>query len=65
VTIPAGRWGSVYIKAEGQNHELSATSSEEIPSGTQVVVTGTAGNGLVVARRGAGAQPSAAGGITG
>jgi membrane protein implicated in regulation of membrane protease activity len=65
VTIPAGRWGSVYVKAEGQNHEIGATSSEEIPAGTQVTVTGTAGTGLVVARRGAGTQPIAPGGAAG
>ena len=50
ITIPASHWGSVYVKAEGQNHEYSATSSEEIAAGTPVVVTGTAANGLVVAR---------------
>ena len=48
VSIPAGRWGSVYVKAEGQNHELTATASEEIPAGTPVRITGTAGTGLVV-----------------
>lgn len=50
VTIPANRWGSVYVKAEGQNHEYSATSAEEIAVGTPVTVTGTAANGLVVTR---------------
>jgi membrane protein implicated in regulation of membrane protease activity len=50
VTIPASRWGSVYVKAEGQNHELTATASEEIAAGTAVRITGTAGSGLVVAR---------------
>jgi membrane protein implicated in regulation of membrane protease activity len=50
VTIPAGRLGTVYVRAEGQTHELSATASEEIPSGTAIRVTGTAGMGLVVAR---------------
>jgi membrane protein implicated in regulation of membrane protease activity len=50
VTIPAGRLGTVYVRAEGQTHELSATASEEIPSGTPIRVTGTAGMGLVVAR---------------
>ncbi len=49
VTIDAGHWGSVYVKAEGQNHEYSATASEDIPAGTPVLVTGTAANGLVVA----------------
>jgi membrane protein implicated in regulation of membrane protease activity len=50
VTIAAGRWGSVYVKAEGQNHEYGATAAEDIPAGTQVRITGTAANGLVVAR---------------
>ncbi len=50
VTIPAGRLGTVYVRAEGQNHEITATAAEEIPSGTAVKVTGTAGMGLVVER---------------
>jgi membrane protein implicated in regulation of membrane protease activity len=49
VSIPAGRRGSVYVKAEGQTHEFSATASVDIASGTPVTVTGVAGNGLVVA----------------
>jgi membrane protein implicated in regulation of membrane protease activity len=55
VSIPAGRFGSVWIKAEGQTHEFSATASLDIPAGTAVTVTGTAGTGLVVAPL---AQPS-------
>lgn len=50
VTIPAGRLGTVYVRAEGQNHELSATASEDIPSGAAIKVVGTAGMGLVVER---------------
>lgn len=50
VTIPAGRLGTVYVRAEGQNHEMSATASEEIPAGAAVKVIGTAGMGLVVER---------------
>jgi membrane protein implicated in regulation of membrane protease activity len=50
VTIPAGRLGTVYVRAEGQNHELSATATEDIPSGAAVKVIGTAGMGLVVER---------------
>jgi membrane protein implicated in regulation of membrane protease activity len=50
VTIPAGRLGTVYVRAEGQTHELSATAAEEIPGGTAIRVTGTAGMGLVVER---------------
>jgi membrane protein implicated in regulation of membrane protease activity len=50
VTIPAGRLGTVYMRAEGQTHELSATATDEIPAGTPVRVVGLAGMGLVVAR---------------
>jgi membrane protein implicated in regulation of membrane protease activity len=50
VSIPAGRLGTVYVRAEGQNHEISATASEDIPSGTPVRIVGTAGMGLVVGR---------------
>ena len=49
VSIPAGRFGSVLVKAEGQTHEFSATAPIDIASGTAVTVTGTAGTGLVVA----------------
>jgi len=48
VAIPAGHFGSVLVKAEGQTHEFSATSSVDIPAGTTVRVTGTAGTGLIV-----------------
>lgn len=50
VAIPAGRLGTVYVRAEGQNHEISATATEDIPQGTAVKITGTAGMGLVVER---------------
>ena len=50
VAIPAGRLGTVYVRAEGQNHEISATASEDISQGTAVKVIGTAGMGLVVER---------------
>jgi membrane protein implicated in regulation of membrane protease activity len=49
VSIPAGRRGSVYVKAEGQTHEFSATADVDLASGALVTVTGVAGNGLVVA----------------
>jgi len=49
VSIPAGRFGTVLVKAEGQTHEFSATSAVDIPTGTPVKVTGTAGTGLIVA----------------
>jgi membrane protein implicated in regulation of membrane protease activity len=50
VAIPAGHFGSVLVKAEGQTHEFSATSSVDIPAGTPVRVTGTAGTGLIVTK---------------
>jgi membrane protein implicated in regulation of membrane protease activity len=49
VGIPAGHFGSVLVKAEGQTHEFSATASVDIPAGSTVRVTGTAGTGLIVA----------------
>ena len=48
VSIPAGRFGSVLVKAEGQTHEFSATAAVDVPVGTPVTVTGTAGTGLIV-----------------
>jgi membrane protein implicated in regulation of membrane protease activity len=48
VGIPAGRNGSVYVKAEGQTHEFTATSSSDIQPGAIVRVTGVAGAGLIV-----------------
>ncbi|HYO44231.1 MAG TPA: hypothetical protein VES19_13620 [Candidatus Limnocylindrales bacterium] len=48
VGIPAGRYGSVLVKAEGQTHEFSATSEQEILAGRTVTITGTAGTGVIV-----------------
>ena len=48
VGVPAGRYGSVLVKAEGQTHEFSATSSTDIPVGSVARVTGVAGSGLIV-----------------
>ena len=48
VGIPAGRYGSVLVKAEGQTHEFSATASEDIAVGSVVRVSGVAGSGLIV-----------------
>jgi membrane protein implicated in regulation of membrane protease activity len=48
VGIPAGRYGSVLVKKEGQTHEFGATSTHEIASGTTARVTGVAGAGLIV-----------------
>ena len=50
VAIPAGRLGTVYVRAEGQNREISATATQDIPSGAAVKVIGTAGMGLIVER---------------
>lgn len=55
VGIPAGRYGSVLVKKEGQTHEFSATASTDIASGTTARVTGVAGSGLIVEPR---ADPS-------
>ena len=60
VTIPPGRLGTVYVRAEGQTQELSATAGEEIPGGTPIRVVGVAGMGVVVERHVAtdpGAEP--------
>jgi len=48
VGIPAGRYGSVLIKAEGQTHEFSATSPTDIAAGSVVRVSGVGGTGLIV-----------------
>ena len=48
VGVPAGRYGSVLVKAEGQTHEFSATADTDIPAGRSVEVIGVAGAGLIV-----------------
>jgi membrane protein implicated in regulation of membrane protease activity len=48
VNIPAGRYGSVLVKAEGQTHEFSATASVDINAGSVARVSGVAGTGLIV-----------------
>ena len=48
VAIPANRYGSVLVKAEGQTHEFSATATADVPVGTVAKVTGVAGAGLIV-----------------
>ncbi len=48
VGIPAGRQGSVLVKAEGQTHEFSATAATDIPAGTVTHVTAAAGTVLIV-----------------
>jgi membrane protein implicated in regulation of membrane protease activity len=48
VAIPAGHYGSVLVKAEGQTHEFSATAATDIGATSVVRVTGVAGSGLIV-----------------
>jgi len=48
VGIPANRYGSVLVKAEGQTHEFAATADHEVPAGRTVRVIGTAGNAVIV-----------------
>jgi membrane protein implicated in regulation of membrane protease activity len=48
VAIPANRFGSVLAKREGQTHEFTATSDQDIPSGRTVTITGVAGAGVIV-----------------
>lgn len=62
VAIPAGHYGSVLVKAEGQTHEYSATSSTDIVAGTVARVRGVAGAGLIVELVTAGEPPAEEGG---
>jgi membrane protein implicated in regulation of membrane protease activity len=48
VAVPAGRHGSVLVKAEGQTHEFAATADADIAAGRTVEVIGVAGTGLIV-----------------
>lgn len=48
VAIPANRFGSVLVKAEGQTHEFAATADIDIPAGRTVRVTGVAGTAVIV-----------------
>jgi membrane protein implicated in regulation of membrane protease activity len=48
VAIPAGRYGTILARKEGQTHEFPATADRDIPSGRNVIVTGTAGTGVIV-----------------
>ncbi len=48
VAIPANRYGSVLVKAEGQTHEFGATADHDVPAGRMVTITGIAGNGFFV-----------------
>lgn len=57
VAIPAGRLGTVYVRAEGQNHEITATAASDLAAGTPVRITAVAGTGLVVEPLSAPAAP--------
>jgi membrane protein implicated in regulation of membrane protease activity len=59
VGIPAHRYGSVLIKAEGQTHEFSATAERDVPAGRTVTITGIAGSGVIVRDDAADAAPAA------
>ncbi len=48
VAIPAGRFGTVSVRAEGQTHEYPATASADIAAGITVRITGVAGSGFIV-----------------
>ena len=61
VSIPAGRFGSVLVKAEGQTHEFSATASVDIPTGAPVTVTGEPGQ----APTSSGGEPASTAGSAG
>ena len=54
VGIPAGRYGSVIVKAEGQTHEFSATAVVGVPGGDHRPVTGVAGDRRLIV----GARPA-------
>jgi membrane protein implicated in regulation of membrane protease activity len=61
VAIPASRFGSVLVKAEGQTHEFAATADADIAAGRTVRITGVAGTAVIV-RDEEEAAPAAAGG---
>lgn len=48
VAIPANRFGSVLVKAEGQTHEFAATADAEVAAGRTVTIVGVAGNAVIV-----------------
>ncbi len=60
VAVPAGRHGSVLVKAEGQTHEFAATADADIAAGRTVEVIGVAGAGLIVRNT---AKPAGAAGV--
>jgi len=48
VAVPANRFGSVLVKAEGQTHEFAATADKDIPAGRTVSIVGIAGSAVIV-----------------
>jgi len=58
VAIPADRFGSVLVKAEGQTHEFAATADHDIPAGRTVTVSGVAGAAVIVRDAGEAARPA-------
>jgi membrane protein implicated in regulation of membrane protease activity len=46
--VPAGRFGTVLVNAEGQAHQYTATSTADVASGAAVRIVAVAGSGLVV-----------------
>lgn len=62
VSIPASRFGSVLVKAEGQTHEFPATADRDVPAGRTVTITGIAGNGVIVRDEAAAPAPAATAG---
>ena len=65
-SVPAGRFGTVLVNAEGQTHQYSATADVDVPSGARVTIVAVAGSGLVIApiARGPAGAPAAGGGGT-
>ncbi len=53
VAIPANRFGSVLVKAEGQTHEFAATADSDVAAGRTVSIVGIAGNAVIVRDTGA------------
>lgn len=49
VSIPAGRRGTVIVRAQGRTHEITATAATDIESGTLVTIIGAVGAVLTVA----------------
>lgn len=64
VAIPANRFGSVLVKADGQTHEFAATADRDIAAGRNVRVTGVAGSAVIVMDQEAPVEASASGEVS-